>query len=229
MSPADFDLISPKLTPVTLPVRFSLEEPNTEIESVYFLTSGVCSMSAVGARRREIEIAILGHEGMSGIAAILGAGLTPNRTQIRIAGEGYRMSTSALAEAMERSATLTALLLRYAQSVAVQTAHTVLANGHDVLETRLSRWLVMCHDRADGDELKVTHESIAINLGVRRAGVTDALHLLEGEGLIQGSRSSIRIKDRLKLVERTNDSYGAPEREYTRLIGCNNNAIPPRT
>ena len=214
----DFALVFPQLTPVKLPLRFLLEEPNKVIEHVYFLTSGVGILSAVGTRSQEIEVAMLGNEGMSGIAAILCARITPNRNRIGISGAGFQMSTSGLLESMRRSPTLHSLLGGYVQSVAVQTAHTFLAAGHDVLETRLSRWLLMCHDRVNGDKLLVTHEFIAENLGVRRAGVTDALHLLEGNQLIRGSRKSIEIKDRAGLLKKSNGTYGIPEHEYNRII-----------
>lgn len=122
-----------------------------------------------------------------------------------------------------KSPTSTGLLrpafLRYVQVVLVQTAHTALANAHARLEDRLCRWILMCCDRLDGDLLPLTHEFLSMMLGVRRAGVTTAIHLLEGRGLIRARRGCIEIVDRDGLKAGAADIYGVPEAEYRRLIG----------
>ena len=94
-----------------------------------------------------------------------------------------------------------------------------MANGRCKIEDRLARWLVMAHDRVDGDTLSLTHDFLAIMLGVRRPGVTHALNLLERVGLIQASRGTITIIDRDGLIENSNGAYGAPEAEFNRLFG----------
>ena len=101
----------------------------------------------------------------------------------------------------------------------IQTAHTVLAQGRAKLEERLARWLLMSHDRAEGDELPLTHEFLALMLGVRRAGVTMATHLLEGRGVIRATRGQLMVVDRKGLEEIAGGTYGVPEAEYRRLIG----------
>jgi CRP-like cAMP-binding protein len=111
-----------------------------------------------------------------------------------------------------------ALLLRYAHVFMVQVAATALADGRYSIEQRLARWLLMCHDR-NGDDLALTHEFLALMLGVRRPGVTESLHILEGERMIKAQRGLITILDRQKLEARAGDSYGTPEAEYERLIG----------
>ena len=78
----------------------------------------------------------------------------------------------------------------------------------------------MCHDRLDGNELPLTHGFIAIMLGVRRSGVTEALQVLEGEGMIRGGRGKITVINRAKLEAAAGTSYGVPEAEYRRLIGA---------
>ena len=100
-----------------------------------------------------------------------------------------------------------------------QTAFTTLANVTHPVEVRLARWLLMCDDRSDGDEVRLTHEYMAVMLAVRRPSVTIALHILEGNGFIKARRGMITVRDRPGLVEFSDGSYGRPEAEYTRLIG----------
>ncbi len=109
-------------------------------------------------------------------------------------------------------------MLRYAHLFQLQTAQTALSNGSYSLEERLARWMLMCHDRMDGDEFPITHEFLAFMLGVRRPGVTTTVHILEGAGMIKARRSRIQILDRAKLEEAAGESYGAAEAEYRRLI-----------
>jgi hypothetical protein len=122
---------------------------------------------------------------------------------------------------MSDSPELRNVLLRYSQAFMIQTAHTALANGRAKLEERLARWLLMAHDRVNGDEVPLVHEFLALMLGVRRAGVTVALHMLEGQALIRASRGKIVVLDRQGLEEAANGLYGVPEREYERLMANN--------
>ena len=109
--------------------------------------------------------------------------------------------------------------MRYAESTVIQMAHTALANGRHTLTQRLARWLLMSQDRLERDEIPLTHEFLSLMLGVRRPGVTEALHLLEGEHIVKAVRGSVTILDRAKLEAVASDSYGTPEAEYARLIG----------
>lgn len=218
LSSKDAALLHPHLSAVVLKRRDPLEDPNTVIEHIYFPETGVVSVVAIDAKGRQIEAGIFGREGMSGSAVILGNHRSPNATYMQVAGAGRRMSADTLRDAMDRSATLRAVLLRYFQCFLIQTTQTALTNGRDTLEVRLARWLVMCHDRIDGEELSLTHEFVSLMLGVRRAGVTVATHALEGERLIRAKRGVITILDREGLIEKAGGSYGIPEAEYKRLM-----------
>jgi CRP-like cAMP-binding protein len=110
------------------------------------------------------------------------------------------------------------VLLRYAQALNVQTSGTAFANAEHTVETRLARWLLMCHDRVDGDDIAISHDFLSIMLGVRRAGVTTSLHILEDNDLIRAKRSVITIVDRERLEELADSAYGLPEAEYARLM-----------
>jgi CRP-like cAMP-binding protein len=101
----------------------------------------------------------------------------------------------------------------------VQSSHAAIAAGRARIDERLSRGLLMWHDRICKDELFVTHEFLALLMGVRRQGVTVALHELEGNGLIRSTRNRVRIIDRVGLERTANGFYGAPEDEYRRLFG----------
>ena len=109
-------------------------------------------------------------------------------------------------------------LLRFVDCLMIQTSYTAVANVRQRLESRLARWLLMCEDRA-GSKLNITHEFLSIMLGVRRPGVTVAIQVLEGKGLIRASRAKIVIRDREGLIKLADGSYGAPEAEYERLLG----------
>jgi CRP-like cAMP-binding protein len=110
------------------------------------------------------------------------------------------------------------LLLRYIHCMMSQMGRTILSNLTDALEKRLARWLLMNHDRLQGDRIELTHEQLGVMLGVRRATVTDTLHILEGKGLIRSTRGVIEVRDRRRLLELAGESYGAAEMEYARFI-----------
>jgi hypothetical protein len=134
-------------------------------------------------------------------------------------GHGHRILNDLLFDALGESRTLRRILSRYAQALFVQTAYTALSNASHSLDKRLARWLLMVHDRTEGDTLAATHDFLSSMLNVRRQSVTTSLHLLEGERLIQNSRGLVTIRDRAGLEIFAGDAYGAAEVEFERLIG----------
>jgi CRP-like cAMP-binding protein len=219
LSPEDWRVVKPRLELVRLELRDTLEEPNKPIDHIYFLESGMGSMVAINAKGEQLEVGIFGREGVSGSTVILGDHRSPHDTFIQLAGSAQRMTANDLRESIKESPTIHALLMHYVQAFMIQTAHTALANGRAKLEERLARWLLMCHDRVDGDELPLTHDFLSLMLGVRRTGVTLALQVLETHGLITTKRGRILIVDRDGLVEHAAGCYGIPEAEYERLVG----------
>lgn len=219
LSPQDLTLLEPNLEPVQLQLRECLEFANRRVEHVYFLEHGLASIVARLPRGRDIEVGMVGREGVTGACVILGADQTPNTTFMQVAGSGFRVRSEILRGALAQSETLRATTLRYVQALACQMASTALANGRSRLEERLSRWLLMVHDRGDSDTLSLTHEFLATMLGVRRPGVTVALHILEGKGLIRSVRGHVVIRDRDGLIALSDGSYGTAEAEYRRLLG----------
>jgi CRP-like cAMP-binding protein len=217
LAPEDFAPLQPLLEPVELELRRVLIEPNLPIEHVYFHEHGYTSITTNG-HGSKIEVGLIGREGMVGVPIALGVRTTPLQFFIQLAGDGLRMTSHDLEEVIDERPSLHRVLLRYAQVMSVQTSGTAFANAEHTVETRLARWLLMCHDRVDGDDIPITHEFMAMMLGVRRAGVTTAMHILEGNGLIEAKRGVIKILDREKLEELADNAYGLPEVEYARQM-----------
>jgi len=218
LSPDDYALLQPRLEPVPLPLRTYLVEPNKAIEYVYFMEQGIASMVALTPLQRRIEVGLIGREGLSGTPILLGTDRTPHECFIQMSGEALRISAADLWGVVEIRPRLHMHMLRFVQAFTVQISQTALSNGSYTLEERLARWLLMCHDRVDGDVLPTTHEFLSIMLGVRRPGVTEALHILEGARVIRAERGLVTVLDRAKLEQVAGESYGVAEAEYARLI-----------
>jgi CRP-like cAMP-binding protein len=195
-----------------------LEPANTTIENVYFPLSGIVSVVAKSGAE-QIEAGVIGREGMTGAAVVMGNHRSPNEVYVQVAGSGLRIEADKLRAALDASESLRLLAQKFVQVFFAQVTQTALANGRAKLDERLARWLLMAHDRHDDDHLLLTHEFVALMLGVRRPGVTDALHELEGRGLLRATRGVIRILNRKGLEELAGSAYGVPEAEYKRLIG----------
>ena len=219
LEPADLALLAENFTSVTLERRYPLELPNRKIEHVYFIEHGIASVVAAGDSGREIEVGLIGCEGLSGLAVILGNDRSPHSTYMQVGGSGQRISLQAFCDVMDRSAELRAILLRYAQAFMIQTSHTAVANARGSVVERLARWMLMAHDRVDGDNIALTHEFIAVMLGTRRPGVTEAVQTLSRKGFIRTDRGLVVVVDREGLLKRAGKLYGVPETEYDRLIG----------
>lgn len=217
MSSEDLRAIEPHLTPVNLPVRKHFERPNKRIDAVYFPESGFASVVAIQAHR-ELEVGLIGREGMSGLAVALGNHRSPHSTYVQVAGTGQSMPSAELRKIMLASPSFRELVLKYVQAFCIQTTHAAICNAQSNLSIRLARWLLMAHDRTEGDLLPLTHEFLALMLAVRRAGVTVAVTALAKSGFIHCTRAQIRVLDRKGLERTAGESYGVPEAEYRRLL-----------
>ena len=207
LSPADLGLLEPHLEPADLLVHRLLEGRNRRIDYVYFIEAGFASVVANGSGKPGIEVAIIGREGMTGFAIVMGYRRASHDTYVQAAGKAQRIRAAKLREADERSNTLHRAMLRYAHAYLLQTTTTALANGRGKIEERLARWLLMAQDRIDGEGLPLTHEFLSLRLGVRRSGVTTALQALERKGLISRNRANIHILDREGLEKQSNGTY----------------------
>ena len=223
--PADsFLRLQPHLEPVPLTKGLVILKADTPFAWAYFPEYGVASIISSDEGRR-LEIGLFGRDGMGSTALVLGTDRTPHETVIQVEGHGHRIAADVLREALAQDPALQALLLRYIHVFSLQLAQTAVSNGSGTIEERLARWLLLTHDRLDGNDLPVTHEFLAIMLGVRRPGVTLATHMLEGAQVIRAKRGLITVTDRAKLEQLAGRSYGSPELEYERLIGPMRDAV----
>lgn len=219
LSPEDFKRLQPHLDAVELSHRKILEMRNRRIETVYFLEEGLASLVVSSGSQHAMEAGIIGREGMSAPTLLLNVDRAPHEIFMQVAGKGWRLPAGCLMDALEKSATLRHQLLRHLYILQVQMSFTALANGRYRLQERLARWLLMALDRVDDNKVALTHEFLALMLGVRRPGVTAALNRFEAERLIRVHRGGLTVLDRAKLEEAANGCYGTPEAEYGRLFG----------
>ena len=219
LSKDDLALLQPHLEAVPLTLRQAVEEPNLPIKFAYFPDDGIVSVVANGGRGRVVEVGIIGRDGVTAQPVIMGTDRSANSAFVQVEGTGHRIAVDILRKAMRKSVTLQQTMLAVVQAFIMQASHTALANGTGKIEERLARWLLMAHDRLSGDALGLTHEFLAVTLGVRRAGVTVALQNLEAGGLIATKRKAIEVRDRAGLVKLAADIYGVPETEQARLTG----------
>jgi CRP-like cAMP-binding protein len=219
LAPDDLDLIQSRLTPVTLNLRQDLEKPNRRIDDVYFMELGITSVVAIQSDDTQIEVGLIGCEGMTGLPIVLGDQRSPNSSYIQVAGAAQRLAAADLRKAMKASPSLRDFLLRYVQCFMAQAISTAIANGRGRLDQRLARWLLMAHDRVKDNTLPLTHEFLSLMLAVRRAGVTEAVHSLASQNLIAARRGALVVLNRKGLERAAGAFYGQPEAEYRRLIG----------
>ena len=219
LSADDFALLSEYLEEVDLPRGQVLLEPGQPIEHAWFFESGVGSVIAVSPEGQKVEAGLFGRDGVAPGPLILGVHAAPYQTLVQLPGRGHRMPAAAFLSAMEASTTLRGLMNHYLQTLNTQTSYTALSNAMHQIDERCARWLLMTHDRVDGDEIQLTHDFLSVMLAVRRPSVTTALHVLEGNRLIRADRGTIQIRDRAGLEEFAGDAFGRPETEYARLIG----------
>ena len=219
LSPADRQLLSPHLERVPLVLRQSLERANEPFDFVYFPEEGLGSVVAKSQAGTVLEVGLFGRDGMSGSALLQGDDRSPFDCYAQMEGSAARIAVGDFKRVLSLSPSLTLLLTRYARSLSLQTGYTALANVQSKFDERLARWLLMVHDRTERDSFAVTHEFLAVMLGVHRPGVTVALQILEGQHLIRSIRGKISITDRERLVAFTRGGYGAAEIEYQRLTG----------
>ena len=214
----DLARLAPHLSARTFKRNQTLYDPGQMIETIYFLEDGVCSIVVTMENGDTVEVGVVGRESFVGMAAVLGAGHSPYRNFIQVAGSGYAVKAKTLAEQYHGgSIELRLLLQRGVQGLVAQIAQTAACNRLHVLEERLARWLLMCHDLVQVDDLPMTHESLAMKLGTRRASVTEAAGMLQKAGLIEHSRGRVRIENRRGLEKAACECYSVIRAEYARL------------
>jgi CRP-like cAMP-binding protein len=196
----ELDRMRPALEPVHMPRPTELEGANEEVRFVYFPTTGVASMVAIDESGESVDTAMIGKEGMTGLAVFLGTGQSPVRTIVQVPMTGMRMESAALREELGRGGTLVTLLHRHTQLVMITMAQLILCNRIHRLDQRAARWLLQVDDRVDEAPFKVTQEFLAQMIGVQRPALSVAMRQFKDAGLVQYARGQITIADRVGLL-----------------------------
>ena len=210
--------VFPRLELVPLALGQVLYESGNKLQSVYFPTDSIISLLYVMEDGASAEIAVVGNEGMVGVALFMGGETMPNRAVVQSTGFAYKLKGALLKEEFNRSGPLQHLLLRYTQALLTQMAQTAVCNRHHSVHQQLCRWLLLSMDRLSTNTLVMTQELIANMLGVRREGVTEAAGKLQELGLIEYVRGRITVLDRQKLEKAACECYRVVKRETDRLL-----------
>jgi CRP-like cAMP-binding protein len=219
LPPADYERIAPHLEPVKLLHGHYLYHRGDRIEHVYFPTDSMVSLVSHMADGGNVEVGVTGYEGIVGLSCLLGVDKSPYETMMQIPGEVAKVPAQVIKNEFKRGGPLQDLLLRYTQSFLLMTSQVAACNRAHTVGERLARWLLMTYDRCVSTELPLTHEFIAMMLGVRRAGVTEAAVILQTEGLITYRRGHITIEDRQGLEEFACECYQIIKAEFDLLPG----------
>jgi CRP-like cAMP-binding protein len=212
------DRLVPYLEPISLDFEETIYEPESLIRHVYFPTSGLISLLLVLDNGSAAEVGRVGDEGMVGLPVFLGVERSHTRAFVQIAGEALRMKAQVFRQQARQGGPLVSLLLRYTQALLRQSECLTACNTWHAIEQRLSRWLLITHDRVQADQFEVTQAFLSQMLGVHRQSVTAAASNLQRAGLIRYSRGKLRILDRERLEAASCECYRALRRQYDDLL-----------
>jgi CRP-like cAMP-binding protein len=207
------------LQPVELRTRQVLFEPDQAIEYVYFVEAGMVSITSEMENGDSAEIGTIGREGLAGAVIVLGADNVPYRYFVQIAGSAYRASAEILKQECERSEDLRSIVLKYQAAFLTLTMQCAACNALHSIPQRCCRWLLMSQDRVDGDVIPLTHEFLALMLGVRRASVSDVLRPLQEKGWVKSQRGEITVLDRQGLESGACECYERIAKQYQQMLG----------
>lgn len=227
LPPEDFARLRPDLQRVELPFNHTFFPADGAVDALLFLESGMASMLATLGDGEQVEVGVVGREGAIGLPLVFGDDRSLVEAMVQQEGTALRIGAEALRAAMEESAALRSLLLRYALAFQAQITLTAACNARHAIEQRLARWLLIAHDRAEADEFPMTHEFLSLMLGVRRPGVSLAASVLQKAGLIRYSRGRMAVTDRPGLEDVSCECYHTVRREYARLLGDGSAATAP--
>lgn len=218
LQPAEYERVYPNLERIEMPLGKVLYESGGVLNYAYFPIDCIVSLLYILENGSSAEIAVVGNDGIIGIALFMGGNTMPNRAIVQSAGYAYRLKGIEIMREFNRYGELLHILLRYTQALITQMAQTAVCNRHHSVDQQLCRWLLLSLDRLPSNQLTMTQELIANMLGVRREGVAVAAGKLQKAGLIEYNRGHITILDRLGLEERVCECYQVVKTEYDRLL-----------
>lgn len=205
-------------TPIKLTVGDVLVSAGAPVERVFFPSSGIASVVVVTKSGRKIEAGIVGKEGFVPTGAVAGAERNLTEIVVQAPGEALLIDIGSFEALRAKHRVFSDILVCALHIARTQVEYTASSNATQSVTERLARWLLMCHDRVDGNYLQLTHDFLSTMLAVRRASVTDALHVLESHGFIRSERGRITIRNRATLETYAGDLYGMPEEENNRML-----------
>jgi CRP-like cAMP-binding protein len=217
----EYERIAPHLEEIRMKLGDIISRPDEQIEYVYFPKRGIISVCAVMRDGSQVEVGVIGNEGMCGLPVLFDTKTVPLQSMVQIPDGAVRIRSEAFRREIEYCPQLRQSLMHYAQAFYIQAAQTAACNRLHPLDGRLARWMLMCQDRIQSDLLPLTHEVMSIMLGVRRAGVSVAANKLRVDGLIDYQRGLIRIVDRSGLEAFTCECYGVIRKAFDRFLVAN--------
>jgi CRP-like cAMP-binding protein len=206
-----------QLEPVDMPLGLVLKEQNTLARYAYFPTTAIVSLQYLTREGQSSETAVIGNDGVVGVCLFMAHAFMPHRAVVENAGQGFRLNAALFREEFNRAGAAMHLLLGYTQALMTQIEQASVCNRHHSVDQQLCRWILMRHDRCDGDDLVMTHELISNLLGVRRESVTQSAFKLQKAGLIDYTRGHFTVRDRAALEHRACECYGVVKLQYDRL------------
>ena len=221
----EFERLRPHLVPVTLGYKCPLYEANKTIEFVYFIETGVASLVNTMINGDAAEVGTIGNEGFVGIPVLFGDTQAPTNVYMQVGGTSLKMKANLFRTEMQRNPSMQRAMLHYAHAFFNQITQSAACNTFHLLEQRCCRWLLMTQDRMRSTDFPLTQEFLAMMLGVRRAGVTDAANALKRAGLINYTRGRVTILDHAGVTKRSCECYGVTKKEFDHLLGVSTTSV----
>lgn len=219
MSDRHREMLAPHLEAIDLPLRFSVEKTGKPVEHIYFPDAGMVSVVVDLGTNHQAEAGTIGWDLFTGHSVVLGSDVSLTTLYMQIAGHGRRMPAQTFAKFLKEDRELQNFFLAAVEGFSAQATYTIITNSRGKLEERLCRWLLMAHDRSEGDTLGITHDLLSVMLGVRRAGVTTALQRLEDSQAVKLVRGKVTVVSREILKSMAGPFYGPAEAAQARLTG----------
>lgn len=217
LAEAEFQTLRPLLSYQLLHNRVALHESGEELQSVHFPNHGLVSIIIATQNGKTVEVAIVGHEGFVGTAAVVGLKKSPDRAVVQVPGDGFRVRADALGSALSANPHLQAVFGRYAAIQGIQAAQTAACNRLHGVEQRLARWLLAMQGRTDQLSLQITHDSLATVLGTDRPSVSLAAGALQRNGAIEYRRGTVAIVNHSLLEDAACECYRVIQELYNLL------------
>lgn len=215
---SDLERLTPHLVSVGLEQGQVIYEPHGSLRHVYFPTTSVISLLYVTKEGAPTEIAIVGNEGVVGVALFMGGETTVDQAVVQSAGQAYRLDARVPKEEFRHGSSLQRLLLRYAQAVMTQISQTAVCNRQHSIEQQLCRWLLLTVDRLPSGPLSINEDMIANMLGASRVGLVDAILKLTHAGLVRYDHGVIEVLDKPGVEARACECYQVVRQEFNRLL-----------